>query len=434
MVYPVAMRWCCVLVVLVACGDDDGRADAGADAGADVGTLDGGPLDSGIDGSVEPDAGRECGDPGCGWCASQARCVAVGETCAFEGNCEAFDACATATCWDPTLAVGCADRRTPEDFSSGRFNVHAYATTFPPDSPITIELAQVTGSFEPAIFIADGALLYGGDPATLDPRLQVLMAESGRGGSYASVTLQTSEPLDALVLVTGWSVVDSSFVEFLDTDVSYELRVRQECEGSDSESVGSPSDGSLVNGVRINNGPGYVVADTGREAYFGTQETVDWIREGFAEVVAQHPDAQVVQVRDISVLGGGEPSGPWPHASHESGRDVDLTYHIDSCSPSNGCPLADVPLAQFDAEATWTLFKYWIDRDALTYIFVDTQLQEALHAVATARGATADQLDRWIQWPRAAGTSSAIIRHVTNHLNHSHVRFTCPSDDTRCIE
>ena len=431
------MRLVLVVSLLIGCSNDlpprgDGGLDGGADASID-GSFPDGALDGGID--AGSDAGPvTCGEPGCGWCASRGRCLSATESCAFEGDCDAFDACATATCWDPDLVVGCADRRIPEDFASGRYNVHAYAATLPAGAPITIDLEQITGMLEPAIFIADGALLYGGDPETLDPRVRILMSESGRGGSYASVTLQTTEALSVLVLVTGWSVVDSGFTAFLDTDVSYELRVRQECEGSDSESVGSPNAGSLLNGVRINDGPGYVVADTGRDAYYGTQETVDLIRAAFAHVVEQHPSAQVVQVRDISVLGGGEPSGPWPHSSHQSGRDVDMTYHLDSCSPATGCPLADVPLALFDAEATWTLFKFWIDLGVLTYIFVDSRLQEVLHGVASARGATPAQLDAWIQWPRAAGTSSAIIRHVANHLNHHHVRFTCPADDARCVE
>ena len=112
-----------------------------------------------------------------------------------------------------------------------------------------------------------------------------------------------------------------------------------------------------------------------------------------------------------------------------------MTYHLTTpCSPTLGCPLADVRLADFDAEATWTLFRYWLDLGVVTYLFVDTALQAELHRVAQARGATSEQLDRWIQWPRGPGASSALIRHVSNHLNHHHVRFVCPADDARCVE
>jgi hypothetical protein len=414
------------------------------DSGLDGAMGDGG-MDAGLDGGTdaETDSGTlECGELGCGWCASRGRCVDLSESCAFEGRIaselcwDRFEPCTIATCWDPDVTVYCADQLIPEDFASGRFNVHEYSTTLSPGEPITIELTQTAGSFEPAIFIRDpaGVLLYGGDPETLDPSVSILMAESGRGGTYASVTLQTSSLVDAFILVTGWSVVDSEFADFLPTDAEYDLRIRQECDGSDSESVGTPSAGSLENGARINDGPGYVVADTGRNAYYGTQETVDLLRSGLAHVLSRHPGAQVVQVRDISVIGGGEPSGTWPHASHESGRDVDMTYHLASCSPTSGCPISDVSLSEFDAAATWTLFEYWIDLGVLTYIFVDALLQEALRGEAMARGATAAELDRWIQWPRKAGTSDAIIRHVANHLNHHHVRFTCPVDDLRCVE
>ena len=93
-----------------------------------------------------------------------------------------------------------------------------------------------------------------------------------------------------------------------------------------------------------------------------------------------------------------------------------------------------MPLSQFDVQATWTLFEYWLRRDEVTFIFVDHGLQEALYNEAQRRGATSAELDRWIQWPRASGVREGIIRHVANHRNHHHVRFRCPSDDTRCVE
>lgn len=440
----------CASDLLLASIDDLIRRAQGPTVAGDAGMP--GEEDAGH--SHDHDAGGplppppECGETGCDWCASTGSCR-MGGACAWAGDVagercwSAFDPCTTASCWEPTLSIpACTSASAPEDFSSGRYTVHRYAATLPSGAPVTMRLRRVAGGFEPAMIITDaaGALIWGGDAASLYAGVTVSAAVSGRGASEASVTLVASAPLDVRVHVTGWSVVDAGFAASLPTDVRYALDSTQTCMSmppgpSRSESVGSPTSGSLSNGVRITPHPGYVVADTGRNAYWGTQETVDLIRSGFDAVAAAHPGAQIVQVRDISIDGGGPPgSGPWPHSSHESGRDADLTYHLSSCDPGRGCPLADAPLSTFDAAATWTLFHHWIQQGVVTYIFVDHALQRLLYEEAMRRGATASQLERWIQYPRATSVREGIVRHVSNHRNHHHVRFRCPTDDARCVE
>lgn len=414
----------------------------GVDASIDMGSSMDAGTDSGTDGGTDAGPTR-CTDPGCDWCASKDVCN-PDDGCAYDGRVGAtrctsrFDPCGVASCWEPTLSIAaCRDRTQTEDFSSGRYSVHRYEATLPGGEPVTISLSRTAGTYQPALLISDraGGLIFAGDPVSLHDDIRVLAGMSGRAGS-ASVTLQAAASTPIYVHVSGWAAADDAFETGLSTSARYSLRTMQMCEGgggSESESVGSTNSGSLVNGVRIGPGAGYVVADTGRDGYWGTQEVIDDIASGYAAVVARHPDAAVVQVRDISVERGGRPAGSWPHSSHRSGRDADMTYHLDSCSATTGCPLRDVNLAEFDAEATWTLFEHWLRADVVTYIFVDTSLQRVLRDVARARGATDAELERWFQYPRAAGTAG-LIRMVPNHLNHLHVRFRCADDDDRCIE
>ncbi|MBO6936116.1 MAG: penicillin-insensitive murein endopeptidase [Deltaproteobacteria bacterium] len=430
-----------LLVLAVACGDSPMEP---LDGGPMVG--DGGlPMPDGGDPDMGPPPPMACEEDGCGWCASKGACLDIGDECTFEGSVDGetcwrtFDPCAVSTCWDPSLMVpACGMRSTDEDFSSGSYAIHRYAAFIPDGPPVTITVEGTAGPFEPALFVTDreGTLLYGGDEVDLRGDVLVSDVRSGRGDTVASVTLTVTAGLPVHVYVTDWaSVVDPGFVGMLDTSVEYRLTTEQVCAsgGSDSESVGTPQNGSLENGVRMESGPGYDVVDTGRDAYYGTQETVDLLAAAFATARARHPMSATVQVRDLSILGGGDPvSGPWPHGSHESGRDADVTYHLTSgCDPN--CPIADVPLATFDAETTWTLFEYWLLRDAARFIFVDHDLQAVLYDVAVARGATDDELDRWFQYPRPIGTGAGVIRHEPNHRNHHHVRFHCPPDDTRCL-
>lgn len=200
-----------------------------------------------------------------------------------------------------------------------------------------------------------------------------------------------------------------------------------------SESIGTTGTGRIERSMRARMGTTFILANTGRNAYWGTEETVFWLGGGFDQVHARHPSAALPQLRDISVELGGTPSGSWPHSSHRSGRDADVTYYLRSCSATSGCPLEDVALADFDAAATWTLFEVWIRAGVAMYIFVDHDLQQPLYEEARRRGASASELTAWFQYPRATSVREGIVRHVDNHRNHFHVRFVCPADDSRCI-
>jgi murein endopeptidase len=194
---------------------------------------------------------------------------------------------------------------------------------------------------------------------------------------------------------------------------------------SASESVLRTNGGSQRNSVHVPDHPGYVVAVTGRNAYYGTEETVFWIGEAFDVLAVERPGSPRPQVRDISVRFGGKPSGEWPHASHQSGRDADLTYpRIGGCSSTTGCPLQDVSTSSLDAAATWILFETWITNNVARRIFVDQSLHNALKQQARLRGHSEAKIQQWF---------GPLIQHVANHLNHFHVRFVCPSDDDDCI-
>ena len=194
-------------------------------------------------------------------------------------------------------------------------------------------------------------------------------------------------------------------------------------DGSDSESVGKPYAGSLRNGVRIGVHAGYVVAPTGRGGEYGTAETIAYIQGAFTSVRSLYPDAQRAQVRDISVAGGGRPAGAWPHRSHQSGRDVDITYFQAQCSATQGCPLRDVPASKLAIGPTWALLEYWLTRGVAYRIFIDASLHASLRAEAVRRGHAPARVKQWF---------SGVISHAPNHLNHMHVRFVCADDDARC--
>lgn len=194
---------------------------------------------------------------------------------------------------------------------------------------------------------------------------------------------------------------------------------------SDSRSLGSAHAGALQGAVRLPTHPGYAVRDASRA--WATAETVGLVVSAFDQVLAMDPDAPKIRVHDLSLRHGGPMEG---HKSHQSGRDVDLTYYQRQCEGE--CVARQISPADLDAARQWRLLRQWLERGAAEFIFVDYALQRPLYEQATYTGATSRQLEQWFQYPRGSDFPVGIIRHVPNHANHVHVRFRCEPRDSEC--
>lgn len=194
-----------------------------------------------------------------------------------------------------------------------------------------------------------------------------------------------------------------------------------------SESVGRATCGSIRGAVRLRAHPAFVLRDRSRA--YGTQRTIDLIRQGFDAFARAHPNAPRVRVHDLSLPGGGPIDD---HRSHQSGRDVDITYYRRGGCPASGCPLEVVTPEELDVRRQWTLLHHWLRRDVIEAIYVDRSLHEVLYREAQRRGATRAELARWFQHPRGPSADDELIRHFPNHANHLHVRFACAPRDGDC--
>lgn len=195
---------------------------------------------------------------------------------------------------------------------------------------------------------------------------------------------------------------------------------------SRSESVGTPAQGQLVNARRLMAGAGFAVREP--ERAWGTDEAVGAVVAAFARTRSEHPGAPRVWVHDLSLRRGGRIN---EHRSHQSGRDVDIAYPQKRC-PARLCGFRGLVPAELDAAVTWTLLRYWLERDLLEAVFIDYRLQAPLYREARARGASAHELARWFQYPRGRSEPLAVIRHYPKHGDHMHVRFRCDPSDAGC--
>ncbi|MEZ4426827.1 MAG: penicillin-insensitive murein endopeptidase [Nannocystaceae bacterium] len=117
-----------------------------------------------------------------------------------------------------------------------------------------------------------------------------------------------------------------------------------------------------------------------------------------------------------------------PHRSHQSGRDIDIRLPVrSSVKGTEAKSLSDI-----DWDAAWKLVDAFIETGQIQYIFLTWSQQRRLYKAARTAGASKEQLERWIQWPRKPNTNNGIVRHSEGHDRHIHVRVACGPRDRRC--
>jgi|SRR5690554_2033151 len=207
--------------------------------------------------------------------------------------------------------------------------------------------------------------------------------------------------------------------------IGQRVRVYVRSKGGASESYGKANGGRLYNGVALKPGPGLQVRSQARA--YATERTNRLIRAALADVKARWPDAPAIIAGDLSQQGGGKIR---PHASHQSGRDADLSYYFrGNVQLPNLFPMT---YETVDTVKTWHLFKTLIDTGQVEYIFTVRPVQRALYEYARSIGYTEAELEPLFQYPRPNNARSGIIRHVAGHDTHFHIRFTCGPQDRQC--
>jgi len=186
-----------------------------------------------------------------------------------------------------------------------------------------------------------------------------------------------------------------------------------------------PNRGRLDNGEPMPNGTGWIVRDS-RFAY-GARQTIDGLTHALRQVVASHPGGQNAMIADISKLGGGRLP---PHVSHQSGRDVDVTYYrLTDEAPT----FSRARVSELDLKRNWTFIRTLLVDHDIEYIFASRPIQRALYAYAESLGEHPAFLDRVFEvGTHGHRNARGIVRFSPGHDDHMHIRFACLPQDYRC--
>jgi len=170
--------------------------------------------------------------------------------------------------------------------------------------------------------------------------------------------------------------------------------------------------GSMQDAVPMPPGPEYTLKAA---AYsWATPRTVALLRDAIHEY-ARGRKAPKLHIGDISLKNGGPFS---PHLSHQDGRDIDIGYVLHDRGRFGVASSSNL-----DRRHTWQLLRTLLDTRAITYVFVDYEVQRMLYEHALGEGLAPEQLDAWFQYPYGPRAARGIIRHWKGHRDHFHVRF-----------
>ncbi len=206
---------------------------------------------------------------------------------------------------------------------------------------------------------------------------------------------------------------------------------------SSSESIGHPSRGRLVNGVRLvtdarGMGNGFVM-NPERRMQYATAETVKAVKACMRDYRRHFPKRKKhppVSIGDLSPRKGGPAP---PHVSHESGRDVDIGY-LTQPPQSPGRFDRTANRSNLDREKQWVLTKCFLDNPDTQAIFIHHNVVESLREYIRKiyKGKRAYLARKYLAF--FPGGATPILRPDREHGSHMHVRFECPKGDRQCVE
>jgi penicillin-insensitive murein endopeptidase len=198
------------------------------------------------------------------------------------------------------------------------------------------------------------------------------------------------------------------------TEARIDKAVAEELASLGSISLGQPSGGLLLNGVQAVECEHYKpVAPAGA---FGTDETLRYLAAALTRVHREFPGTEPLSLGHISGPRGGRLS---PHVSHQSGRDVDISFFYSSNAQWYRRGTAE----NLDRARNWAFVRALIMETDVEMILVDQSILNLLREYAAAQGEDPAWLESIF---RGGGGQRAILRHAPGHATHFHIRFYNP--------
>ncbi|MFV8749179.1 penicillin-insensitive murein endopeptidase [Nannocystaceae bacterium ST9] len=198
----------------------------------------------------------------------------------------------------------------------------------------------------------------------------------------------------------------------------------------DAVSIGAPHDGRLENAIQFPENEQLYKRRSPNIMWCGSYMAANLLHAIALFRYTYEFEGEMV-VADMSAKNGGHFE---PHKSHQAGRDVDIwlptlkgVYKRDHLEKER---------KPFWWEADWFALYGFIkalhETGSVHAVFLDWNLQEKVYEAAKLMGASDEELEQMITWPRPQSSRTALLQHSDGHIRHIHVRFKCGPADVDC--
>lgn len=247
------------------------------------------------------------------------------------------------------------------------------------------------------------------------------------GDSLARIAQRQGTSVQALRDANGieGSLIKVGQVLVVPGDGPRSIRVRA------GQSRGRPDHGWLAGPARLPQDGAYYRRRT--ERTYASAHLIDYTRNAIDAARAEFPKLHRLAIGDLSDKDGGPLSG---HASHQSGRDIDVGFYFRRQPKGYPSEFIRAKKDTLHADATWALLEAFVRTAArdggVEKIFLDYEVQGWLYAAARRDGWSKRKLLDVFQYPDGRWAKHGIVRHEPNHADHLHVRFRCAPNDETC--
>jgi LysM repeat protein len=195
----------------------------------------------------------------------------------------------------------------------------------------------------------------------------------------------------------------------------------------DAISVGAPRDGQLLNGINF---PADEALYKRRKPYimWCSSHMAKHLRGAIAAFRYTYEFEGEIVVADMSQQHGGHFP---PHKSHQAGRDVDIWLpSLKGVYQQNHLNRDRRPNPEeADWFALYGFLKALHETGEVQQVFLAYELHDRVYQAAKLMGASDQELEAMIAYPRGAHWRSSLLQHSPGHTHHIHVRFKCGPND-----
>lgn len=189
--------------------------------------------------------------------------------------------------------------------------------------------------------------------------------------------------------------------------------------------VGAPDDGYLANAVQLPSHPDWELRFP-HHSYgdsWAVEATINALLH-FSKTAGYEGE---LRIWSMSRRYGGEITA---HNSHRTGRDLDIKL------PLRAGLAGTLPARHewIDALATWHLICAFSDTGRVQKIFLDHEVQELVETAARELGVSEARRRELVSAPRPRLSKAGLVRHIDDHEDHLHIRFTCPPWGVFCTD